>query len=34
MEKINGEEIAHDAQQSLANKHDVIKQLVLCKYQC
>jgi hypothetical protein len=31
-EKISGEEIAYDAQQSLAN--DVIKPLVLCKHQC
>ena len=27
--KISGEEIAYDAQQSFANEHDVIKQLVL-----
>ena len=33
-EKISGEEIAYDAQQSFANEHDVIKQMVLCKYQC
>jgi hypothetical protein len=34
MEKISGEEIAYDAQQSLANEHNMIKQLVLCEYQC
>ena len=33
-ERISGEEIAYDAQQSFANEHDVIKQLVLCKHQC
>ena len=29
--KINSKEIAYDSQQSFANEHDVIKQLVLCK---
>ena len=32
--KIYDEEIAYDAQQSFANEHDVIKQVVLCKHQC
>ena len=33
-EKISGEEVTYDAQQSFVNEHDVIKQSVLCKHQC